>query len=62
MAHPLTQQCEATSKATGQRCRRRVTAAPVCAVHGQNANVKASRERRLVEFEARQRGEPLDDR
>jgi hypothetical protein len=62
IAHPLTQQCEATSKATGQRCRRREIAAPVCAVHGQNANVKANRKRRLVEFAARLRGEPLEER
>jgi Phage integrase family len=54
--------CSATCKSTGQRCRRRVIAAAVCHVHGQNANVKANREARLAKWKAAQRGGPLEKR
>jgi hypothetical protein len=61
--HPLGQQCTATSKQTGERCRCRVIGVPVCYWHGGSApQVRARREARLVEFEARLRGEPLEDR
>jgi hypothetical protein len=51
--HPLSQQCSATSKQSGKRCRRRTIAANICWVHGVNAKqVKARREQRLALFEA----------
>lgn len=52
-AHPLSQQCTATSKATGHRCRRQVVGAAVCIVHGGRApQVAAKREERVVAWEA----------
>jgi hypothetical protein len=51
--HPLSAQCSATSKRSGERCRRRVIAAAVCIMHGGKAGqVAARRASRLVAYEA----------
>ena len=47
------QQCEATSKRSGRRCRRRVVGASVCITHGGKApQVAARREARILEMRA----------
>jgi hypothetical protein len=46
------EQCRATAKVTGQRCRRLVVGASVCIVHGQNARTKAKRARAIALAEA----------
>jgi hypothetical protein len=57
--HPLSQQCSATSKRSGKRCRRRTIAANICWVHGVNAKqVKARREQRIALWEAQQNQPP----
>jgi hypothetical protein len=59
LAHPLGEQCSATSKATGKRCQRRVIGGGPCHVHGGSARqVKARREQRIVLFEAQQKAAP----
>ncbi|MFI5729172.1 hypothetical protein ACIA49_03560 [Kribbella sp. NPDC051587] len=51
--HPLGDQCTATSKATGNRCRRRVIGGGVCIVHGGRApRVAAKRQERIVTWES----------
>lgn len=61
MKHPLSQQCTATSKRSGERCRRPVIASPVCIMHGGKApQTAARRAARLVAFEAQQRAVPLE--
>lgn len=51
--HPLAEQCSATSKATGQRCRIRVIGGGPCRLHGGAApQVVAAREARIVAAEA----------
>lgn len=52
-AHPLSEQCSATSKATGQRCQRHVIGGGVCWVHGGAApQVARAREARIIAAEA----------
>jgi hypothetical protein len=54
-AHPLGQQCQATAKATGRRCERRVVAANVCYVHGLNAKqTRGKRDQRLALWEVQE--------
>jgi len=51
--HPLAEQCTATSKATGQRCRIRVIGGGPCRVHGGAApQVARAREARIIAAEA----------
>lgn len=53
MSRVLSEQCTATSKATGQRCRRRVIGGGVCIMHGGSApQVRAAREVRILAAEA----------
>jgi hypothetical protein len=62
LAHPMGQQCEATSKATGKRCRRRAIGAPVCIMHGgKAAQVRRKAEQRVVvaELEAKAAAETV---
>jgi len=51
--NPLAEQCTATSKATGQRCRIRVVGGGPCRLHGGAApQVRAAREVRILTAEA----------
>lgn len=62
-AHPMSQQCTATSKATRQQCRRFVIGGGPCVMHGGKApQVAAKREARIVAHEAAQRHGPLEVR
>ncbi|GEM_PF-4526640 len=49
-ADPLAEQCSATSKATGARCRRRVTGGGPCIVHGGKAPQVAAKRLARVEL------------
>lgn len=50
---PFSSQCTATSKHTGQRCRRRVVGGGVCLKHGGGApQVAAAREARVIVYAA----------
>lgn len=52
-AHPLAEQCTATSKRTGERCQLNVIGGGPCRWHGGNApQVKAKREVRILTAEA----------
>jgi hypothetical protein len=63
MGHPLSDRCTATAKGTGLRCRRRVVGGGVCPMHGGRApQVAARREARIIEGEARLRGELVEPR
>lgn len=55
--HPLSEQCPATSKRTGERCQLRVIGGGPCRFHGGSApQVAAARERRIVLGEAAMAG------
>ena len=59
---PLTSQCTATSKRSGQRCRRLVVGGGVCAMHGGAApQVAAAREGRVIAARARLAGDAAAD-
>lgn len=61
--HPLTVQCSAKSKRSGERCRRLVTGATVCAMHGKSARqVKAAAESRIAAHDAMAAGAALEGR
>lgn len=52
-AHPLSEQCTAHSKKTGERCKKRVIGGGVCPQHGGRApQVAAKREARILAGEA----------
>jgi hypothetical protein len=54
-AHPLGQQCEATSKRSGRRCQRRVIAGKVCVIHGGKApQTRQKAEQRIALWEVQQ--------
>jgi hypothetical protein len=53
MTHPLSSQCTAKSKRSGERCRHRVIGGGVCHIHGGKApQVAAKREARIIAGEA----------
>lgn len=57
--HPLGEQCSATSKRSGKRCRRRVIGGGVCIMHGGKAKqVRARAEQRILLYEAEQKAGP----
>jgi hypothetical protein len=57
--HPLGEQCSATSKRSGKRCRRRVVGGGPCIMHGGRApQVNARREQRILLYEAEQKAAP----
>jgi hypothetical protein len=57
--HPLGEQCSATSKRSGKRCRRRVIGGGPCIMHGGKApQVNARREQRILLYEAEQKAAP----
>lgn len=59
----MTDRCTATAKGTGQRCQRLVVGGGVCIMHGGRApQVAARREQRILEGEARSRGELVEQR
>jgi hypothetical protein len=61
--HPLAEQCTAKAKGTGQRCQRRVIGGGVCIMHGGRApQVAARRQARVLEGQARLRGEVVEPR
>jgi hypothetical protein len=63
MAHPLSDRCTAKAKGTGERCRRFVIGGGVCVNHGGRApQVAARREARIIEGEARLRGDAVESR
>jgi len=59
LAHPLGEQCSATSKRSGKRCRRRVIGGGPCIMDGGKARqVKARREQRVLLYEAQAKAAP----
>ncbi|MGD7707251.1 hypothetical protein [Microlunatus sp. Y2014] len=63
LKHPLSEQCTATSKRSGVRCKQNVIGGGVCPAHGGKApQVKAKREARIMVAEAAMRGVPVVDR
>lgn len=60
---PLSSQCTATAKRSGQRCRQLVVAGGPCFKHGGAApQVRARRELRIIEGRARLAGEVVEQR